>query len=239
MNSVPRAIAPDELRKCLYALKAILKAHDQGILTPAPLQEGAEALTLTILGDALNPEVSSDRRLYEGVAQSNVVALPNIPNDFPNLPRLSARWLIGFPEIPVRIQGDDRTVRSVMVVDEETELILSGVPLQGGVPEALEAVYETFRGHGMVKRPGLPREALIANRELFAALQPVLRALGVQCSHEPRIFILDRIRSRPKSWWKLSIGATLSCSSIRASCYAASKYLSLLQNPLPSPREVG
>jgi hypothetical protein len=37
---------------------------------------------------------------------------------------------------------------------------------------------------------------------------------------------LARIRSRPKSWWKLSTGATLSDSPNLAACYAASKYLS-------------
>ena len=95
--------------------------------------------------------------------------------------------------MPVRIQGDDRTVRAVMIVEEKSELILSGVPQQGGVPEALEAIYETFRGHGISKKKGLPRECTVANRELFAALQPVLQALDVRCGHEPSIPLLDEI----------------------------------------------
>ena len=32
--------------------------------------------------------------------------------------------------------------------------------------------------------------------------------------------------SRPKSWWKLGSGATLSGSPFLTTCYAASKYLS-------------
>ncbi len=189
----PRAITSDETRTCIYALKGILKAHDRGILKPVPLHAGAEVLTLAIMGDVLDPDVTGERRRYENAAPVNIVAFPHVPNDLRTLPRLSARWLIGFPSIPVRIRDDDRTVRVLTIVDEDTELILSGEPLQGGVPDALEAIYKAFRGHGPVKNKGLPRAVLVANRELFLALEPVLRSLEVECSCEPSIPLLDEI----------------------------------------------
>ena len=45
----------------------------------------------------------------------------------------------------------------------------------------------------LLKKKGLPREVLVANRELFAALQPVLKALGVGCGYEPSIRLLDEM----------------------------------------------
>jgi len=189
----PRGLASDELRKCLYALRGILRAYEDGMLQPTPLGEEADVLTLTVSGDVLDPGVSSDRQRYEKVAPSNIVALPDVPRDLANLPRLPKRWLIGFPSIPVRIRDDDRTVRTVMVVDEESELILSGEPVQGGVQDALEAIYKIFRGQGPVKIKGLPREVLVANRELFDAIEPVLRTLKVECGYEPSLPLLDEI----------------------------------------------
>ena len=71
----PRGISPDELQKCLYALKGILKAHDEGMLRPTPLRESAQVLTLTVLGDMLNPDVSSEYRALRGCTPACTISL--------------------------------------------------------------------------------------------------------------------------------------------------------------------
>jgi hypothetical protein len=188
-----RGLKRDEVQKCLYVLKGILRAHEDGMLRPTPLRDDAAVLTLTIRGDPLDPTVSSDLQRYESAAPSNIVPLPDVPRDLADLPRLQERWLIGFPSVPIHIQEDDRSVRLVMIVDEATELMLSAELVQGGAPDALEVLYKTLRGQGPLEKKGLPGEILIAQRELFAVLRPVLDALGIACFHEPGMPLLEEI----------------------------------------------
>ena len=132
-------------------------------------------------------------RRYEDTRAPKIVELPQVPHDLSALPRLDATWLIGFPVVPVTIADDDRTVRMLLAVDEETELIVTGAPLLDGVPAAVEAIYEAFRGRGLVKSRGLPREVLISQRNLYEALRPVLAPLGVACRYERVIPLLDAL----------------------------------------------
>ena len=187
----PRAPNRGEVEKLLYALKGILKADEAGILARAPLRPGRETLTLIISGDPLDPEVSREVRLYSAVGSSPDAAPADAPGDLSGLPRLPARWLVGCPLLPISIANDDRTVRMLLVMDEGSELVVTGEPVQGGVPEAAERVYDVFRGRNALKTRGVPEEVLVAHRELFNALWPILDSLGVRCQYQPAIPLLD------------------------------------------------
>lgn len=189
----PRALVRSEVETLLYALKGILKAKDMGLVEPEPLRPSEGALTLVIAGDPLDPEVSCERRRYGSVSAATGGALPEMPAGLSDLPRIPGRWLIGWPTLPVTIEDDDRTVRMVMVVDEDSELILVGHATHSGLPEAVGVVHEAFLGRNALEAEGIPREILVANRELFNALWPGLDSLGVRCEYEPAVPLLDEI----------------------------------------------
>jgi len=187
-----REITRSEATKLLYALNGILKALDEGVLEPERLQEGRDVLTLTVDGDPMWPDVSVGFRSYEGSSASKVVALPVFPPDLKGLPRLSERWLIGFPVLPLAIEKDEREIRMLVIVEEASELILQGESLLGGgVEEAAEAVFKAFRGDNFLDEKGLPKEVVISSRLLFERLSPVLDSLGVRCTYQQEIPRVD------------------------------------------------
>ncbi|HRT93988.1 MAG TPA: hypothetical protein P5532_06160 [Planctomycetota bacterium] len=56
----PRRLTPPEVRTCLYALKGMVKAKDEGLLVPMPSRPGEERSMLLLSGDPLNPVVSEN-----------------------------------------------------------------------------------------------------------------------------------------------------------------------------------
>ncbi|MFW6161695.1 MAG: MbcA/ParS/Xre antitoxin family protein [Planctomycetota bacterium] len=189
----PRAPTRDEAETLLYALKGILKAWDAGILEPQPIWPDYEALTLILDGDPRDPDVSKEVRPCGAAPLGTDSAGLHMAVDLSDLPRLSSRWLIGFPKLPVTIEGDDRVVRGVLVVDEDSELIVTAEPVQGGTGDAVSVVIGAFHGENAQSTRGVPEGVLVANRELFNALFPILNAAGVQCRYEPAIPLLDEI----------------------------------------------
>jgi hypothetical protein len=102
--------------------------------------------------------------------------------------------------MPVSIANDDRTVRMALVAEDGSGLVLVGHPVQGGVPEVLERICDAFRGENTQRTRGIPGEVLVANRELFNALWPVLDPLGVRCRYEPAIPLLDEVLRSFGEW---------------------------------------
>jgi len=189
----PRGLVPDEVRKLLFVLKGIVKAHEDDLLQPESIFSAEAVQTLVVEGDPLDPELAVEERPNDAMRPSNVFALPEVPGDLREQPRLPGRWLIGCEALPVEIEGDDRMVRMVVVADEKTELILAGEPVQGGTAEAVDVVYDAFRGKNATKSPGIPGEILVAHQGLFDAIAPALETLNVTCRYEPGIPLLERI----------------------------------------------
>jgi hypothetical protein len=192
-NREPRRVTSDEVRKCLCALKGILKARDAGLLTPPAFDAGRDTLTLVLSGDPLDPEVKTEYRRIAVQPAVPVASLSNARADLKGLPRIPGRWLLGFPSLPVSIASDDRTVRLVLIVDEPSELILVGNPVQGGLSEAVDRVCQALRGENTQKQSGIPAEVLITSQDLFQAIAPVLDSLGARCRYEPRLPLLDSV----------------------------------------------
>ncbi|HRU06483.1 MAG TPA: hypothetical protein P5137_12005 [Candidatus Brocadiia bacterium] len=188
-----RGVLPDEVLKLLFVLKGVLKAHEEGLLKPDSILCAETVQTLVVDGDPLAPQATVESRPNDGMRSSNIVKLPNVPNDLRGLPRLAGRWIIGYERLPVAIDADDRTVRMIVVADEKTEMILAAEAIRGGISEAVETVYDVFRGDNSTKTAGIPDEILVAHRGLFNALAPTLKALGVPNRYEPGMPLLEEI----------------------------------------------
>jgi hypothetical protein len=114
--------------------------------------------------------------------------------DIKRLPRLNATWLVGMPTVPAGIQGDDRIMQMLLVVDEASEYVLQGQPLLGGdLREAVKIVVKTFRGGGLKGQKGVPHKVIFSSRKLHDAMAPILEQVGVKCVYEPIVPKLQAI----------------------------------------------
>ena len=189
----PRKVTPQEVSKLLYVLRGTLAAREAGKLEPTPLGPDAKTLTLVLSGDPLDPDLATEFRRYIASFEGSAPELVDVPGDLTQLPRLQTQWVVGLPPLPVGILGDDRTVRALLIVEEESELVVLAQPIQGSVREAVELVLDAFRGQNALQSRGIPREIGIANLELYRALSPALDQLGVDCWHEPVMLVLNRV----------------------------------------------
>jgi hypothetical protein len=195
-----RALSRKEVETFLLVLRGTLKAEDAGLLPRVPVGTEGPIPTLTLGGDPLDPEVSVEEQPYHALCTAVGGVVVDTPEDLVDLPRLPGRWLAHAPILPVTIDSDDRTVRLAVVADEESGDVLQAMPVQGGIPDAVEVVFDTFRGVNEFTRDGLPSELLVANRELFEALKPALDDLDVPCRHEPDLPGINRVVEGIKDW---------------------------------------
>ncbi|MCH8216931.1 MAG: SEC-C domain-containing protein [Planctomycetes bacterium] len=188
-SSGRRAGLPDasELDLLRRVLRAVVDADDRRALHPAELTDEQGICVLELGGDPAAPGVTVTREQWDLSESAEAIPFPSFRpdlGDVAHLPRLDATWLIGMPPLPVGIQGDDRTLNLLLVVDDASELVIQGQPIMAGeLAEAMEILTATFHGQGMGGRKGLPGRVVFASRRLHDALAPVLEQAGVKCEY--------------------------------------------------------
>ncbi|MBM4026032.1 MAG: DUF2384 domain-containing protein [Planctomycetes bacterium] len=177
-----------ELHLLRLVLRAAVEADKKRLLQPARLEDKKGICVLAIGGEGVTPQVSVAREHWQPDKGARTIPLVSVGLDLKGLPRLDATWLIGMPTIPAGIQGDERVMQMLLVVDEASEYVFQGRPILGGnLREAVQVVGETFRGGGLGRQKGLPRRILFSSRKLHEALTPILEPAGIQCVYEPEI----------------------------------------------------
>ena len=191
-----------ELRLLLLVLRAVVEADRKKLLQPARLGAKDGICVLAISGDAAAPQVAVTREHWwhaggaaypqpEGPRRIRVLSESL---ELRGLPRLDATWLVGLPTVPAGIQGDDRVMHVLLIVDEASEYVLQGQPVLGdNLQEAVNIIIETFRGGGLNRRKGLPRRIVFSSRKVHDAGAPVLEPVGIEYVYEPEIPLLGRI----------------------------------------------
>ena len=193
----PRVPNDDELRQLLYVIRGVLQAHRQGDFNPTNARPEDGVLTLHVTGDMDAPAVTAEVTAYQVHEQPRTIRFPGGAPDLKGLPRLDATWMVGLPTAPAEVQGDDRSVRLLLVANEASEFVLDAQPIFGGaIDEAADLLVGLFQGKALPNLKGLPRKVLFSSRKLHDALAPALRAAGVECAYLPTIPKLDRIISK-------------------------------------------
>jgi hypothetical protein len=190
----PRMANEQELEQFLYVIRGVLQADRQGDFNPSAAAPEYGVLTLNVTGDAAAPRVTAELRPYEVPKQQPEVLLPTAAPNLKALPRHDATWLVGLPAGPLAIQGDDRSLRVLLVVDDASEFIFEARPILGDdVPEAAKALLRTLQDRKRPGPKGLPGEILFSSQKLRDALAPLLGAAGVKCAYVPDIPKLQHI----------------------------------------------
>ncbi len=183
-----------ELRELGMIVHAVVQADKEKLLHPACLDDPQGICVLNLSNGPAEPEVRLTREVVE--QHRPPVAVPLLPacHDLDRLPRLKTTWLVGLPALPAAIEGDDRAMQVLLVVDDTHDLILHGLPVfSGDLREAANGLVKTFQGKGLRKVKGLPAEIAFSSRKLFDAMAPVLEPLGVRCRYEPAVPKLQQL----------------------------------------------
>lgn len=177
-----------ELALLLLVLQAVVEADKKKLLRPATLEDEEEICVLNVSDDLAAPHVSVTRERWGQEAAPTTIPFLSRSHNLGSLPRLKATWLVGLPALPAAIEGDDRAMQLLLVVDETSELVLQGKPVfAGDMKEAASTLLETLQGKGMTRTKGLPRRIIFSSRKLCDAMAPILEPLGVRCSYSATI----------------------------------------------------
>lgn len=183
-----------EFYALLLALRGVVAADKKKLLQPGPLEEEEGICVLELGDDPRSPLVSVKRERWNYQELPKTIPLLFADFDLANLPRLEATWLVGLPAIPAQIEGDDRAMRLLLVVDDAKDLVLQGRPVfSGEIRETAEDLVDVFHGKGLIGIKGLPQSIVFSSRKLFEAMTPVLERHGVKCVYSATIDKLDEL----------------------------------------------
>ncbi|MFH1999837.1 MAG: SEC-C metal-binding domain-containing protein [Planctomycetota bacterium] len=186
-----RACLPEEEELALFlsVFKTIVAADRRNLLVPAGLDDPDGICVVTPAGPG-EADVSVHReRLPRRAPVPKEIGFFLAIEDLAGLDRLDEIWLVGTPSLPATIDGDDRALRILLVVEEKSGMVLDGRPYFADSPrEAVSMLKETFHGSPLSRsHKGLPRRIVFASRKLHDAAAPALRKAGVQCEYRPSI----------------------------------------------------
>lgn len=191
----PREPRAREAETFIYALRALEIALESDLIQPRRWRRGRPVPVLRITGSPFDPEVEAG----PGLSVSTTGSAPDrsavaSPESLSELEELDGRWLIGYPVLPGCIEGDDRTLRGVLIVDEDSGLILQlRASMAGEMVEAAEVVYAAMAGENSQGIVGRPREILVSSRSIFDAIAPELELHGIRCQFQDRVPALDAV----------------------------------------------
>lgn len=174
-----------ELRGLVYALKGVVRAVRSGVLHPAPFDPNTPAIqSISVAGDIQDPEVTTRNAPMPALTGNDdgPTAPEELFSGLEGLPRIVASWALGSAVLPLRIAGDDRTTRALILADKAQGKALAFEIIQGsGEYAAAKALAAMFQGMHEDLEPGIPARLSISPHRLFRYLAPALEAHGVRC----------------------------------------------------------
>ncbi len=180
----------DDLEILLFAIRGFLHAEAKGLLTPKPLGNGEDVPLLDISGDARRPVVEVSSIVLSTEERLSMPPPALVPPGVREIPRTDTTWAVGFPIIPAEIRDDPRTVRSIVVFDEGTGLVLAAAGLTD-LTTAADEFFAILKGSNVEDRPMVPSRVVFTSKALFDLLATALATLDVRCTLESSHPVLD------------------------------------------------
>lgn len=183
-----------EVELLLWVLRGISTAHARGLLEPnAPLLPPHELTVLHLQGDPLDPEVRLEIVSVDTGSLQEWSAEIELPLELRNLSPSDEHWYVALPSLPYQIEGDDRQVLTLFVVDASSERIVGLGTTVGGLEGACESLFEILGGGNEFKRAVLPATLTFTSSLMHHRLAPLFEEQGVQVNCEPHVPLLEKI----------------------------------------------
>ena len=171
-----RPITRDEVRLLGACLTGILAADDSGELRAGILDDRKK----TVLEVLVEGSKTETRRASWPTEEAVFPSILDLRGSFDGLSRVDERWVATIALIPGASEGDDRSVRAFVLVEEQSELVLTSEIVAGDdLHGAAERLALAFRGDNYLQKSGLPREILFASPFLHDSFAPALASIGV------------------------------------------------------------
>lgn len=190
-----RAATRSELRLATGVLAAIVAAEARGEFEPKEYDsEREEVLELTLGGSPSRPDVSVRVAPWPAFTVAPP-ALPMLPADLSELPRLGEDWLMTRRTLPVSTEDDGRTTSVFMITDGPGLIRAAELAPGEALDVGVRGVQAALRGgtEGLSRAPGRPRKITFDDASLFDALAPALGTLGIDAELVADLPALDAV----------------------------------------------
>ncbi|MFH0946276.1 MAG: hypothetical protein V2A76_13835 [Planctomycetota bacterium] len=181
-----RTLQAREQQVLLYGVSAFLAAWQDGSLEPLDIRSRGSVQTLVVSGKPAQPDV----RVTESPFPEYRPA-PAIDLDLADLEITGACWLVTLTDLGAVIEGEVESTRTLLVMDDESGMILCCETTLGiGIEKSVQSLEDLFRGGSPNHSAGLPREMKISSKSLLDPLQATLTAAGIKVKYvadQPRL----------------------------------------------------
>jgi hypothetical protein len=181
-----RARAPGDAELVLLrnVLEAVVAADRRKLLVPAG-HDDREGICIVTCAGRKGGELSVRRERLAHRPPPGKIDFSLSPHDLVGLGLLDETWLVGTPTLPCGVEGDDRAMQLLLVVNEADSMVLGARPFFADqMREAMSMLMETFQGNRLKgDSKGMPRRIVFSSRVLHDATAPALRKAGVQCEY--------------------------------------------------------
>lgn len=188
-----------DVKLMLYIAKGIIKAQNDGKFHPATMGlSGSEMLTIMVSGDVLDPDVDVTHKFFPGSKELLTFCNDSTfdcwqpSTDISNLPRLEETWVVVPGYISAVDTGGDNCLFVVAKEDSCDILCATAVPMI--VSELMETFCGIFAGDNAAESVGVPQKIVIAEIDLFNAINGVLQKIGIDVRYKKNHRVAKKIR---------------------------------------------
>ena len=193
-NCHPEAPTERDQRIFLFLVRGLLEAHERGLLRRSRPLAGEPWLELAVSGSPLMPKVAARVLPVDLTVLGEASELPMGRLDevaMRRLGRSEREILIGYPQLPMGIQGESGIVRLLVAMDAENGKVLAHVMTVGTPLTELESQLEELFSDPSVG--GLPARLIFESEAFFEAYEESFTRIGVSCVYDPEHPGIDQL----------------------------------------------
>ncbi len=194
-------------KKLLYAINAVILAHEQGILKPYDIF-GDKLLTLKIEGSAYKPTIEARYVAVDPGTDEGHLSLEDCLEAREFLPTLNSAWEIGYAELTSEFLGESNAANYLAIVNQVDGSVVHLVtPLDRTPDEIVRHIIDAITGATAEGTDGFPKEILVDDKDILVAISDAMKRLEIPTSYVSSLSELTSFRDS----FEESIGEFLPC----------------------------
>ena len=195
-GQVPRLMKKSDRGKLALAIRAILKADAEGLLSPRDVWSDA-MFVLNVDGPLHDPDIEVESIPHASHESPAACVLDEWVDSLQGFPRKNESWEVKLASTPLHLEDiseDEFDLQTILVLVDHTDGHLLDIAIATTrEPEGPTiALLKAMGGQLPHLSPGLPREVLLDNEFLHGLMAPTLGALDIDCRLLPSLLFATR-----------------------------------------------